>query len=383
MEAQLDEKRVSPLELFFDLVFVFAFTQVTSLMSDKPTWTGLGEGVLVLAALWFCWAAYAWLTSAIDPDEGPARVVMFGCMAAMLLAALGVPGAFGDDGVLFGAAYLVVRVLHVVLYAEVTDDVDARDAIVRLAPTAILGPALILAAGFLDGTAQVLLWILALTIDYAGPYVTGVEGFRIFPGHFAERFGLIVIIALGESIVAVGVGASGIELDLPVLAAAVLGMAVAAALWWTYFDVVAVVASRKLESIDDRHERNKMARDSYSYLHLPMIAGIVLVALGMKKTLGDVDEPLETVPAVALCGGVALYLLAHVAFRLRNVRTWAKRRVVVAAAALVLIPAATALDALPALALVAGLLVALTTYEVIRFREPRARLRASLHGSSA
>jgi low temperature requirement protein LtrA len=200
--------------------------------------------------------------------------------------------------------------------------------------------------------------------------------------HFAERHGLIVIIALGESIVAIGVGASA-GVGVGVVAAAALGIAVAAALWWLYFDVVALVAQRRLGEATEGRERNAIARDSYSYLHFPMVAGIVLVALGLKKTLEHVDEPLKLVPAAALLGGAALYLLAHVAFRLRNVRTLNRQRLVAAAVFLALIPLGREAPALATLALAAILLSALIAYEAIRFAEARERIRHRLARESA
>ena len=226
------EHAVTPLELFFDLVFVFAITQVTGLVTHEPTWDSLGRALLVLAALWWAWGAYAWLTNTIDPNEGSARLVVLGSMGAMLIAALAVPGAFGDDGVLFGAAYLVVRVLHIVLYAESAPDVGVRQAAFRLARTAIPAPTLLVLAGFLDGSAQIVLWLAALAIDYAGPYVFGIRGLTVEAGHFAERFGLVVIIALGESIIAIGIGVGDAELDAGLVAAALLGIVLAAAIWW-------------------------------------------------------------------------------------------------------------------------------------------------------
>ena len=371
------EHPVSPLELFFDLVFVFAITQVTGFMSDDPTWAGVGRGLLILAALWWTWGAYAWLTNEIDPDEGSSRLAVMGAMAALFVAALAVPGAFGDDGVLFGVAYFAVRAMHIVLFAEATPHVDVRQAAFRLARTAIPAPALLVVAGFLDGRVQIALWVLALAIDYAGPYVFGVRGFAVSAGHFAERYGLIVIIALGESIVAIGIGAAGIELGPGVVLSAVLGLALAASLWWTYFDVVALVARRKLMQAHG-HERARLARDAFSYLHLPMFAGIVLVALGAKKVLAHIDAPLETVPAVALCGGVALYLLAHDAIRLRNVRTVNWRRCVAALASVALIPVATRVDGVVALGLVVAVCATLIAYETLRFREARARVRTAV-----
>jgi low temperature requirement protein LtrA len=370
------EQRVTPLELFFDLVFVFGLTQVTSLMSADPTWSGLARGMLVLAALWWAWAAYAWLTNTIDPDEGAARLAVFGAMAAMLIVGLAAPGAFDDDALLFGGAYLAVRVLHIVLYALAADDEDIRGAVMRLAPTSIVAPGLILGAAALDGAAQGIVWLVALAVDYSGPLYGGGRGWRVFPAHFAERHGLIVIIALGESIVAIGIGAAGIELGGRVVLAAILGVVVSAALWWSYFDVVAIVAERKMTEAKGV-ARSRIARDSYSYLHLPMVAGIILLALGVKKTIGHVDEPLESVPAVALCGGVALYYLAHIAFRLRNVRSMNWQRLVAALGCLALIPVATNARAIVGLAAIAGLCAILITYEAIRFREARARVRTS------
>ncbi len=375
-EGQSDEseKRVAPLELFFDLVFVFAVTQVTALMAHNPTWEGLGQGMLVLIALWWAWGAYAWLTNYIAADEGVERLLIFAVMGAMLIAALAVPHAFGEDALLFGIAYAAARWLHIFIWAEANDDVDTGQAIVRLARTALPAPALLIVAGLVDdGTVRAALWIVALSIDLAGPYVYGVSGFRVSAGHFAERFSLIVIIALGESIVAIGTGIHG-DLDAGVLTAATLGLIVSCALWWAYFDVVAVVAERRFRAMP-AELRVRIARDSYSYLHLPMIAGIVLVALGFKKTLLHVDEPLHTVPAVALFGGIALYYAGHVGFRLRNLGTINRARLTALVASLALIPLAVEVDAVVALAFAAALTSGVIIYEATRFSEARHRIR--------
>ncbi len=370
------EQRVTSLELFFDLVFVFAFTQVTGLMSDNPTWEGLGQGMLVLAVVWWAWASYSWLTNAVDPDQDVARLVVFVAMAAMLLAALAIPNAFGDDALLFGVAYFVVRGLHIVLFAYGTREGEIREAARALAPSALGAPALLIAASAFDGAAQAGIWILALAIDWAGVYFESIEGFRVAPAHFAERYGLVVIIALGESIVAVGAGAAGVPLDTGAIVAAIAGITISGALWWAYFDVVAPVAQRRLAAARGV-ERFRLARDSYSMLHLPMIAGIVLIALGFKKALAHVDEPLDTVPAVALCGGVAIYLLGQIGFRLRNVGTLNRQRMLVTVVVLALIPVATEVDAAVAVAMVAVLLAGLIAYEALRFREARARMRTA------
>jgi low temperature requirement protein LtrA len=216
---------------------------------------------------------------------------------------------------------------------------------------------------------------VAIAFDWSAPLIVGTRGWEVHASYFAERYGLIVIIALGESIVAIGVGLSGVALDAGLLVGAGLGVVIAAALWWTYFDVVALAAERKLASLSGE-EQNALARDSYSYLHFPMIAGIVLLALGVKKAVVHVDESLDLVLAVALCGGVALYLGGQIAFRLRNMGTLSRQRALAALACLALIAPATEVDALFAIAAVAVVVVALTTYEATRFREARERIRA-------
>ena len=369
------EHQVTPLELFFDLTFVFAITQVTILLADDPTWGGVFRGMLVLAALWWAWSVYAWLTSAMDVDEGGVRLVMLASMGAMFGVALAVPGAFGDDAVLFGVAYLLVRLLHLVLSAIVArDDPDRRGALLRFAPTAILGASLLVVAGFLEGDERIAVWLVALAIDYLGPVVIGVgRGWRVAPEHFAERHGLIILIALGESIIAIGLGA-GLELDAGVIVAAALGIVVVSALWWLYFDVAAIFARRRLMQATGL-ELHRLALHAYSYLHLPMVAGIVLFALGLKTTVGHVGEALDTVPAVALCGGAALYLLGHIAFLFRTTGRVFRRRTVGAVVLLALIPAAVAIPALAALALVSAVCALVVAYEALRYREHRVQVR--------
>ncbi len=370
-----DEHQVTPLELFFDLAFVFAITQVTILLADDPTWGGVLRGMLVLAALWWAWSTYAWLTSAIDVDEGGVRLTMLAAMGAMLLVALSVPGAFGDDAVLFGVAYFVVRLLHLVLTATVArDDPDRWGAVFRFVPTAIFGSLLIVLAGFLEGDIRIAVWVVALAVDYLGPVVVGVgSGWRVAPEHFAERHSLIILIALGESLIAIGVGA-GFELEARVIVGATLGIAVVSALWWLYFDVAAIIARRRLMQATGL-ELHRLALYAYSYLHLPMVAGIVLFALGLKTTLDHVGEALDTVPAVGLCAGAALYLLAHVAFLFRMTGYIFRRRTLGAVVLLALVPAALALPALAALALVSAVCSLIVAWEALRYREQRVQLR--------
>jgi low temperature requirement protein LtrA len=373
-------ERVTSLELFFDLVFVLALTQCTALMAGTPTALGVLKGLLVLAMLWWAWGGYAWLTSTVDPEEGSVRLVMFAAMAAMLVAALCVPGAFGSDALAFALAYAVVRAAHIGLFLLGSrENAPLRGSVLALAASTALGVGLLVLASFAGGALQIGLWALALLLDMGGPYLFGIEGWTLVPAHFAERHGAIIIIALGESIVAIGAGASA-KVDAGVVTAAVLGTAVAGALWWLYFDVVAIVATRRLAKASEGRERNEMARDSYSYIHFLMVAGIVLVALGLKKTLAHVQGPLGDVPAAAMLGGAALYLLAHVAFRWRNLRTIAFQRPAGAALLGVLLALEIVLRpaSLVTLAALAVVLWAVIAYEARHFAERREIIRHQL-----
>jgi low temperature requirement protein LtrA len=371
-------ERVTPLELFFDLVFVLAITQCTALMSHEPTWAGLAKGMLVLGVLWWSWVGYAWLTSVVDPEEGAVRLAMFGSMAALLIVAICVPDAFGSLGLEFAIAYGAVRAAHIALFVLASrDDPNLRHSVAGLATSTAIGVGLLIAASFLDGVDQAGLWALALLLDMGGPYLFGSEGWRLVPGHFAERHGLIILIALGESIVAIGLGAEA-HLTVGIAAAAVLGVCVAAELWWCYFDVVAIVSARRLAGTPEGRERNELARDSYSYLHFPMVAGIILAALGLKQTLGHVDDTLSWPLDFALLGGVSLYLLGLVAFRYRHVRTINRRRLGLALLFLALIPVGHVLPALATVAMIAVLLAATITFDTISYGPGRARIRHEL-----
>jgi low temperature requirement protein LtrA len=374
----VDEQEVTPLELFFDLVLVFAITQVSSFVSEDPTWTHLVQGLAILAVLWFAWVSYAWLGNTAASDEGPMRVVLLAAMGALLIVSLAVPKAFDGDGLVFGIAYLGVRCLHVAAYVIVSRDDPALRAVVwRLASTILPAAGVLVVAGALHGAARDVCWALALAIDYGGLAWRGVEGWRVEPSHFAERHGLIIIIALGESIVSLGVGAGHLGLGIGVIAGALLGIAVASALWWAYFDVVAIVAERRLRAADPV-EQIRMARDSYTYMHLPMVTGIIVFAVGVKRTLEDVGGHLHAVPAVALCGGVALFFFSMSGFRRRNIGGWNRPRLVACALLVALAPIATALPALLALGLVALVACGDIAYEVVVYAEARDRIR---HGT--
>jgi low temperature requirement protein LtrA len=373
------EHRVTPRELFFDLVFVFAFTQVATLLADDPTFAGIGRSVLVLAALWWAWASYAWLTNVTDPEESVAGAALLVALIAMFIAALVVPDVFDDKGVLFGAAFFVVCAMHTALYAAVgRGSRDLLEAVLRLAPWTLGGAGLILVAGFTEG-AQTWLWVAALTCSYVGGVLTGSSGWRLHPSHFAERYGLIVIIALGEAFISIGIGASGTDIGLPEVVAAVLGLLVATSFWLAYFDFFSIRGEHTLRDREGA-ERVALARDVYAYAHFPMIVGIVLFAFAMKTVIGHVDEELDSVAAFALCGGSALYLLTYSVIRSRVERRLrlSRGRFVAALALVLLLPLATVVPALAALALVTAVWVALHVYELIWWREARAESRSAL-----
>ena len=374
------EHRVTPRELFFDLVFVFAFTQVTTLLTHDPTFSGIGRGVLVLGALWWPWTAYAWLTNTVDPEEGFIGAALLVALIAMFLAALAVPRAFGDDGVLFGAAFLVVVAMHLALYALAgRGNRELLVAVLRLAPWTLLGATLILVAGFSEG-ARTWLWVAALACTYVGAGLSGSTGWRVFPSHLAERYGLVLIIALGEAFVAIGIGVTG--LGLGEVAAAILGLLVATSFWLAYFDFFAIRGERMLTDLRGP-DRVALARDLYAYAHLPMIVGIVLFAFAMKTIVGHVGEELDWVPAFALCGGGALYLLTFSGVRTRVERRLAlsRGRFLAALLLLLVLPLATEIPALAALALVTLVWVALHAYELVWWREARTESRSMLASS--
>jgi low temperature requirement protein LtrA len=297
-------------------------------------------------------------------------------MAAMLLAAICVPKAFGDLALAFALSIGFFRVAHIALFAIAgSDNPDLRRSVQALAVSTAIAVGLLAAASAFDGLPQAALWVLALALDFGGPYFFGVEGWQLVPGHFAERHGLIVIIALGESIVEIGAGAAG-HLDLGIGVAAVLGVGIAAAMWWIYFDVVALVSAKRLAEAEVGPIQNALARDSYSYLHLFLVAGIVMTAFGLKTVIAHTGADLHWVPAFALLGGIAMYLLGLVAFRYRQKHTLNRNKLILAAVLIVLIPLATVISAIATLAIAAVLLALLIIREHAGYDERRDELRA-------
>ena len=355
------EARVSPLELFFDLVFVFGFTQITGTITEGPTAANLGRGVLIFLVLWWAWGSYAWLTNAVPMSMKLARVVLC-ASAAMLVTALAVPTAWEDGGVAFALGFLVVMVLHTVLFAVAGENPETtRAAILRLVPTNLGAALLLVVAGMVDGTARPLLWVAAVAISYVGPYLSGVAGFGVHPGHLAERHGLIVIIALGESVVALG-SAGDIAVDWGLAGTALIIMGLLIGLWWVYFDheaeddEAALIAAQGVD-------RARMARDVYSYLHVPLVLGVVFAAVGIHEALLHRAEPLDPVFAAAFAGGVALYLAALAAIRMRRGSRPGGACLAALVVALVMIPLGKETDAVVSAAVLAAAVLAVAFAE--------------------
>jgi low temperature requirement protein LtrA len=369
------EHRVTPLELFLDLVFVFGLTEVTTFLADDPTWHGLCRALLLLGALWWSWSAYAWLTNTVDTDEDAVLVAMLVAMAAMFVAALVVPTAFTSHGLLFGVAFLIVNLMHIALYAlAARDDPDLLAAVSRAGRASLAGSALILVAAFVPSEVRPVLWLAALVVGLFGPLLTDVGGWRLEPAHFVERHSLIIIIALGESLIAVGIGTRQTSLGATVVIAALLGLAIATCFWVAYFDFFAI-RFRQLLNEQPGAARIALARDAYTYLHLPMVAGIVLSAFALREAVAQIGHDLATVPAVALCGGSALYIAGYVALRWRVTRNVRSGRLLASVVFMALFPIALVVPAIAALALVAATWIALHAYEIIWWREARTQTR--------
>ncbi|HEY2777759.1 MAG TPA: low temperature requirement protein A [Gaiellaceae bacterium] len=317
----MSERRTSPVELLWDLVFVFSVTQVTTLIARDLTWSGFGHGMIVLALVWWAWSAFVWAANAEDEASRALRAILLLGMLLVFVAGLALPSAFSGKATLFAVTYAAVRFLHLGLYVHASRRGNASwSAISGFATTMAIGMALIIAGSFLSERVQVALWTIALLIDYAGPAWLTRERLRglqqVAIAHFAERYSLFVIICLGESIVAIGLSADANAIDARLVAAVALGLATTVGLWWTYFDRFAGIAEERLRSHDDVV---LAAADSYSYIHLAIVAGIIVFAVGMKLAIHDVAGYFPDAARLALCGGLALYFAGNAFFRLRLV----------------------------------------------------------------
>ena len=309
----MDEARVSTIELFFDLVFVFTITQLTSLLVADPTGTGVARVALIFGNVWWMYGGYAWLTNAVPPRAAVLKLLMLVGMAGFLLVALAIPEAFGDSGVAFGIGYLVVTLVHAGLFLRSSEESAVR-AIFRLGPYNTITAALLLIAGFTAGRAQWALWTAAFVLHWTSPAITAVGGFRIRAAHFVERHGLIVLIALGESVVAVGVGVQGRDLTAGLALTSILGLALAAAMWWRYFDGDDARSERALD--DAPASRNPwLALFAFGYAFLGVIGGIIVVAAGVKQSVLAYGTPATAATAWFLAAGAAVYVAALASVR--------------------------------------------------------------------
>jgi low temperature requirement protein LtrA len=367
------EKRTGYLELFFDLVFVFAFTQVATMVAEDTSAAGFARAALVFALVWWAWAAFTWLTNAIDVDSPWTRLAVFAAMLAAFFVALAVPDAYADEGAWFGVAYFLLRVIHVVLYVwGVRQNLAQRTAVMRLAPWFLVAPTVALAGGLVDDPWRTSLWTASLAIDVLGTLFA--RGFHVSAAHFAERYALIVIIALGESIVAIGVGALALERDALFALAVAVSFSGAAAAWWAYFDISQVAAARVLRTASEE-TRGRLARDMYTFFHYPHVLGIIFLAVAAKKTLDAPGEPLSDGGRAALALGISLFLLGFALSRYRIIRRIAWERIGAALAVVVAVLLLEDADALALLALTVLALVGALAAEAFRLRGVRARLR--------
>jgi len=384
---------VTPLELFFDLVFVFALTQVTAFMADELSWHGILRGVLVLMLLWWAWTGYAWLANVASAEERPIKLAILAGMAAMFVLALCIPEAFDDlpgglsGPVVLAVCYLLFRTMHLVMFMIISrEDAGLRKQVLRFALSVAASSVLLLIASEFEGWLQTGLWMLALLADYVGTALGGFRGWRLpSPGHFSERHGLIIIVALGESIVAIGVGVAQEPITWVIIAASVLGLLLSSALWWAYFDISALLGEHALVN-EPPETRARLARNAYSYSHLPLLLGVVLVALGLKEVLlyvsdsshHSLTDSLPRVALAALVGGVVLYLLGHVIFKWLTVHDISVVRLAAAGVLLAAIPLIVAMPALVQLAVVAFIVTCAMVVESVLFAEARRKVRAEL-----
>ena len=352
------EKRTSPIELLWDLVFVFAITQVTTLLSHNLSWAGFGRSMLVLALVWWAWSAFVWAANAEEADSEVLRAVLLSALVLVFIVALALPRAFRDEAPLFACAYAGVRLLHLALYADASRRGSASwRVIASFATTVGLGVGLLVIGSFLSEPGRIVLWTLAALIDYAGPGVLTRKRLRglqeVAVAHFAERYGLFIIICLGESLTTAGVAANGRHASTGLILVVVLGLLITVGLWWTYFDSSALSAERRLR---EHHDPVLAASDAYSYLHLPLVAGIITFAAGIKVTIYHYSQSLPSGPRLALCGGVALYLAGHAAIRLRLGQRAQLRAVAAFGAILALFALAAGLDAWQVAAILTAIL---------------------------
>jgi low temperature requirement protein LtrA len=306
--------RVSTLELFFDLVFVFTITQLTTVLVEEPSWRGLAQVVLMLGLIWWMYSGYAWLTNAVAPDSSGRRFLLLGGMAAFLVIALAIPDAFDGSGAAFGLGYLAVVLVHLTMFTRASSQTVVQ-AVLGLARANMITALLVVAGGIAGGTATYVLWTLAFLGEWVVARFTTPRGFEVAAAHFVERHGLVVIVAIGESVVAIGIGAAGLAVDVEHVAVSVLGLLLSACLWWAYFGVGDDDRAERAMAAASPERRFLMAFDGFGIWHIPILLGIISASAGVKKVIGHAGEHLHTPQALQLGGGVALFMLGDLLFR--------------------------------------------------------------------
>jgi low temperature requirement protein LtrA len=355
-DSTSEATRVTTLELFFDLVFVFAITQLTSVLADAATVRAVVQVVLMLGVIWWMYAGYAWMTNAVSAHTTNRRLLLLGGMAGYFVLALAVPNAFTSSGLAFGLAYLLIVSVHTALFTRATSASAAR-AIVTLAPFNLASALMIVAGGAVGGTSQYALWTAAFAFEWVTPIIRGIRGFAIAPAHFVERHGLVVLIAIGESVVAVGIGASHLPVDAGLVVAASLGLALSAALWWLYFGGTEAAAERALDSMPPLR-RAHAALYGFGYWHLPLLLGVVAAAAEERHAFAHPFSALGWSRATILAGGVALFLAGDVLYRRELTIGRASIRAGAAVVALSTIPLGALVAPVAQIAALVALLVA-------------------------
>ena len=376
-----ERQRATALELFFDLVFVFAITQVSHLLLDDLSWSGVAEALLALLVVWWAWNYTTWVTNELDPDSVAVRLLLIGLMLASLLLAVAIPQAFGEHGLLFAGSYVAIQAGRHTFLTFVTAEPGTieRERAGRILTWFAVAGALWIAGGFAEGEERWALWLAALAVDYVAPLVLfWVPGHRhlapstwaVETAHFAERFQLFVIIALGETIVLTGSTTAELDLDTARVVAFALAFLSTAALWWLYFDYVARIAERRLELAPDR---TTLARDAFTYLHVVIVAGVILSAVGDELVIAHPTDVLPGAEVATVVAGPALYLLAHVALRLRMTGTISVKRLTGALACVAVGGVGAFAPALVVSALLVAVLVAVIATEQLAAARRRAR----------
>jgi low temperature requirement protein LtrA len=356
-------QRVTTLELFFDLVFVFTLTELTTVLFEAPNGRGLLRVVVMLGLIWWMYGGYAWMTNAVDTTTLARRLVLLAAMGAYFMLALSIPHAFGDTGLAFGLAYFCVVVLHSALFTRASVASAVR-AILTLAPYNLVAAFAVIAGGALGGTAQYALWAAAGVFEWLSPSFRGLGGFLVAPAHFVERHGLVVIVAIGESVVAIGFGASQLPLDGSLVAVAAVGLALSACLWWLYFGGDDERAEHALTAMPEL-ERAQAALRAFGYWHVPMLLGIIAIAAVAREATAHPFSSLTWARAAILGGGVAAYLAGDVAFRWTLRIGHLRWRAAGALGALAAIAVGVALSPFAQTAVLVGLLLAVIAAEAM------------------